>query len=45
MDPVAEEILKGEINEGEIILADYDGKSEELMLKIKKKRASKEKKN
>ena len=31
-DPVAEEILKGDINEGEIILADHDGKSEELKL-------------
>ena len=44
-DPVAEEILKGEINEGEIILADYAGKGEELSLKIKKKKAPKEKKN
>jgi len=43
-DPVAEEILKGDINEGEIILADHDGKSEELKLKVKKKRVSKEKK-
>ena len=43
-DPVAEEILKGEINEGEIILADHDGKSDELNLKIKKKKISKEKK-
>jgi len=44
-DSVAEEILKGEINEGEIILANYDGKSDELTLKIKKKRQTKEKKN
>ena len=44
-DPVAEEILKGEINEGEIILADYDGKGDELKLKVKKKKVTKEKKN
>jgi ATP-dependent Clp protease ATP-binding subunit ClpC len=43
-DSVAEEILKGEINEGEIILANHDGKSDELTLKIKKKRQTKEKK-
>jgi len=43
-DPVAEEILKGDINEGETIVADHDGKSEELSLSIKKKRAKKEKK-
>ena len=41
---MAEEILKGEINEGEIILANHDGKSDELTLKIKKKRQTKEKK-
>ncbi|MFY0654286.1 MAG: ATP-dependent Clp protease ATP-binding subunit [Cyclobacteriaceae bacterium] len=43
-DPVAEEILKGEINEGDTLLADHDGKSEELTLKVKKKKAKKEKK-
>lgn len=41
-DPVAEEILKGEIKEGDTLLADYDGKSEELFLKIKKSKAKKE---
>ncbi|MEM6361967.1 MAG: ATP-dependent Clp protease ATP-binding subunit [Bacteroidota bacterium] len=35
-DPVAEEILKGEGDEGSIIVADHDGKSEELKLKMKK---------
>ncbi|MEM1406743.1 MAG: ATP-dependent Clp protease ATP-binding subunit [Bacteroidota bacterium] len=35
-DPVAEEILKGESDEGSIIVADHDGKSEELKLKMKK---------
>jgi len=42
-DQVAEEILKGEINEGDTLQADHDGKSEELKIKIKKKRASKKK--
>jgi ATP-dependent Clp protease ATP-binding subunit ClpC len=45
-DPIAEEILKGEVEEGGTILADYDGKSETLTLKAKKTKASsKEKKN
>ncbi|MEM7108550.1 MAG: ATP-dependent Clp protease ATP-binding subunit [Bacteroidota bacterium] len=35
-DPVAEEILKGDGEEGSVILADHDGKSEELTLKMKK---------
>ncbi|SKC73242.1 ATP-dependent Clp protease ATP-binding subunit [Ohtaekwangia koreensis] len=44
-DPVAEEILKGEVEEGGIILADYDGKSDVLTIKVKKAKASsKEKK-
>ena len=41
-DPVAEEILKGDIKEGDTILADHDGKGEELSLKIKKSKAKKE---
>jgi ATP-dependent Clp protease ATP-binding subunit ClpC len=45
-DPVAEEILKGEVTEGGIILADYEGSGESLTIKIKKPRASsKEKKS
>lgn len=40
-DPVAEEILKGEVNEGDTLLADYDGKSEQLNFKIKKKKVEK----
>jgi len=44
-DAVAEEILKGAVAEGDIIVADYDGKSEELKLKIKKKKTEKEKKD
>ncbi len=44
-DPVAEEILKGEIEEGGTIFADYDGKGELLTVKVKKTKASsKEKK-
>lgn len=37
-DPVAEEILKGDIQEGDTIVADWDGKSEVLKLKLKKKK-------
>ncbi len=44
-DAVAEEILKGEIHEGDTILADYDGKSDTLMIKLKKKKSRKEKKD
>ena len=40
-DPVAEEILKGEIEEGVTIVADYDGKGETLKLKTKKPKTSK----
>jgi ATP-dependent Clp protease ATP-binding subunit ClpC len=44
-DPVAEEILKGEIEEGGTIFADYDGKGDVLTVKVKKAKASsKEKK-
>jgi len=44
-DPVAEEILKGEIEEGGTIIADHDGKSDALTIKTKKPKASsKEKK-
>ena len=44
-DPVAEEILKGEVTEGGTILADYEGTGEELVIKVKKPKASsKEKK-
>ncbi len=41
-DLVAEEILKGELVEGDVIVADYDGKGDSLNLKIKKKRKKKE---
>jgi ATP-dependent Clp protease ATP-binding subunit ClpC len=45
-DPVAEEILKGEVEEGSTIIAEYDGKGDALTLKVKKaKTSSKEKKD
>ncbi len=45
-DPVAEEILKGEIEEGGTILADYEGTGDALTIKGKKTKASpKEKKS
>jgi ATP-dependent Clp protease ATP-binding subunit ClpC len=45
-DPVAEEILKGEIPEGGTIMADYEGTGEVLTIKGKKTKApSKEKKS
>jgi ATP-dependent Clp protease ATP-binding subunit ClpC len=44
-DSVAEEILKGDVEAGGTIVADYDGKAETLNIKIKKPKASsKEKK-
>lgn len=39
-DPVAEEILKGEVEEGGTILAEYDGKGDILTIKVKKAKAS-----
>jgi ATP-dependent Clp protease ATP-binding subunit ClpC len=45
-DPVAEEILKGEVEEGGTILADYEGTGDALTIKVKKAKASsKEKKS
>ncbi|MDN5200695.1 ATP-dependent Clp protease ATP-binding subunit [Fulvivirgaceae bacterium BMA10] len=41
-DPVAEEILKGDLSEGDIIVADHDGKSDELKFKVKHKKVKKE---
>lgn len=43
-DQIAEEILKGEIKEGDTLTADHDGKSDQLTIKVKKKRVSKKKK-
>jgi ATP-dependent Clp protease ATP-binding subunit ClpC len=46
-DPVAEEILKGEVEEGGTIMADYEGTGDLLTIKgVKKTKASsKEKKS
>ena len=41
-DAVAEEILKGEIAEGDTLQADWDGKSDELSIKLKKKKIKEE---
>ncbi len=35
-DPIAEELLKSEISEGDVLLADHDGKSDSLTLSLKK---------
>ncbi len=35
-DPVAEEILKGELKEGDVIMADYSGEGETLTITVKK---------
>jgi ATP-dependent Clp protease ATP-binding subunit ClpC len=42
-DPVAEEILKGEIEEGGTIVADYDGKADHLTIRVKKPKAASKK--
>jgi len=34
-DPVAEEILKGDLREGDVIRVDHDGKTDELQIKVK----------
>jgi ATP-dependent Clp protease ATP-binding subunit ClpC len=39
-DPVAEEILKGEVSEGDTIVADHDGSSESLTIKTVAKKVS-----
>src|SRR5690554_4639785 len=44
-DLVAEEILKGGLSEGDVVVADYDGKGEALNLKVKKKKPQKEQKD
>ena len=43
-DPIAEEILKSEIKEGELIMVDLDVKKKELKFKLKKKKATKQNK-
>jgi len=44
-DAVAEEILKGDVQEGDTIVADHEDKKEELSLKVKKKKPEREKKD
>lgn len=36
-DAIAEEILKGDLSEGDVITADYDGEGSELSISVKKK--------
>ncbi|MDN3668454.1 ATP-dependent Clp protease ATP-binding subunit [Echinicola jeungdonensis] len=36
-DAIAEEILRGELSEGDVIKADYSGKGDELTISVKKK--------
>ena len=43
-DAVAEEILKGDVQPGDIITADHEAEHEELTLSLKKKKLEKEKK-
>ncbi|MFN5170500.1 MAG: ATP-dependent Clp protease ATP-binding subunit [Cyclobacteriaceae bacterium] len=44
-DPIAEEILKGEVEEGGTLVADYSGEGDVLLMSARKKKAPKEKKN
>jgi ATP-dependent Clp protease ATP-binding subunit ClpC len=44
-DPIAEEILKGEVEEGGTLVADYPGEGDVLVMSARKKKAPKEKKN
>jgi len=39
-DPVAEEILRGEVEEGGTIMADYEGKGDVITIKVKKAKGS-----
>ncbi len=34
-DPIAEEILKGDLKEGDVLIADHDGSSEQLSITVK----------
>jgi len=44
-DPIAEEILKGEVEEGGTLVAEYPGTGDVLTMSVKKKKVPKEKKN
>jgi ATP-dependent Clp protease ATP-binding subunit ClpC len=39
-DPIAEELLKGELTESDVLLADYDGSSEALTISVRKSETS-----
>ena len=39
-DALAEEILKGELSEGDIITADYPGEGESLVISVKKQESA-----
>ncbi len=43
-DPVAEEILKGDVQEGDTIMADWNGKDDQLIIKVKKRKVKTEEK-
>ncbi|MEL7147425.1 MAG: AAA family ATPase, partial [Bacteroidota bacterium] len=43
-DAIAEEILKGDANEGDTIVADYPGEGDELIITLKKKKGKEKKK-
>ncbi len=36
-DPVAEEILKGDLRDGDVLVADHDGEAEQLSITVRKK--------
>ncbi len=36
-DPIAEEILKGDLKEGDVLIADHDGTSEQLSIEVRNK--------
>lgn len=42
--PIAEEILKGKVKEGDTLVADYDDESKKISVSIKSRKAKKEKK-
>lgn len=44
-DPVAEEILKGEVQEGDTLQADWNGKDEQLIIKVKKRKIEQKEKD
>ena len=41
-DPLAEEILQGDLKEGDVIVADFPASKEEITFKVKKKKKKEE---